>query len=524
MGAGDDGLPLPGQPVAQAPQTAAPAAPLAQRWRVQGRSEGGLYTGSLVLTPQADGRYAFTRTVPGQQVERGEAWLERGRLRIEQVLPVSGSGLLQGLQSPLAEDESRRPRRGVYLRLGESFQGVSRQEGGPACLERLDPLVDGHDNAVDLLIDGGEFFPLLRSHLAAAQHTIAVQSFILTDDSTGRSIAEILKERARAGVAVRVLIDGSGDRMTRDYKADLRAGGVELIVQHKYLTGFGNSLKRIPGKIFGFFKRLFGGSRPEPQERRGLFNHDHRKITVVDGQVAFIGGMNLAREYEFEWHDVHTRVRGSAVRELEELFYDRWRAAGGQAETPPAQPPIGDGGLAVEVLAALPGISIEIKERYLREIRNAEHRVLIEMAYFLDTDIINALKDAEARGVRTLVIVPSDEKHDVKIVRDAFNHVQNDFVRAGIELYKFRRDQNLHTKVASFDGRLATVGSSNLDAMALTKLAEANIFVPDRAFTAEVDQRIFARDVPLSERVKVQKFSWWEKLKGFTLNLVRGVL
>jgi cardiolipin synthase len=548
-GADDEGLPVPkrlgGAPApavepVQELETDSDLANLAGMYRIQGRDEQlGFYTGRLQLQAQPDGTYTYERrleltshaqrVVPASlQRERGKAWLLGGRLWTRQVVPVDANGLLQGMNQSSLRTTSNPLRRGVYLaRLGgRSFQGLSKvSDGSLRGVERLDRVPEGHDNRVDLLVDGAEVFPLLRSELAAATRSISIQTFIYTDDSTGRAIGRILMEKARAGIPVRVLVDASGDRMGDEFEEELRAAGVELIIQHQLIKGLGNSIKGVGKGIWGFFKRLFGGKKPAPRERRGLFNHDHRKITVVDGKVGFIGGMNIGREYETEWHDVHTRVRGSAVRELEELFYDRWRAAGGKAETPPpaAELACSDGYLQVDVVASLPGVSTAIKERYLSEIRGAQHRVLIEMAYFLDTDIIDALQDAERRGVRALVILPPDEGHDVPIVRDAFNHVQNDFVRSGIELYKFK-DQFVHAKVATFDGKVATVGSSNLDGIALTKLAEANIFVPDRGFARELDERIFARDVPRSRRVKVRKLSWWQKIKGFSLHMIRGVL
>jgi cardiolipin synthase len=125
--------------------------------------------------------------------------------------------------------------------------------------------------------------------------------------------------------------------------------------------------------------------------------------------------------------------------------------------------------------------------------------------------------------VRTVLILPPDDKNDVPVVRDAFSWVQNDVVRSGIELYKYR-GRMVHTKVASFDGRVGTCGSSNLDDMALSHLAECNVFVPDRGFAATIERRIFARDLPASDRLQEKKLSWWEKVKGGALHFFRSML
>jgi cardiolipin synthase A/B len=177
----------------------------------------------------------------------------------------------------------------------------------------------------------------------------------------------------------------------------------------------------------------------------------------------------------------------------------------------------------VDVIGSLPGISTAIRERYLREINAAQSRVLIENAYFLDDSIISAMQASVRRGVRTVLILPPDKNHDVPIVRDAFAAVQNDVVRSGIELYKYR-DRFVHSKVAAFDGRVSTVGSANLDNMALSKLAEVNLFVNDAGFTRVLETRIFAADIPNSDREVEKKLSWWQKVKSGTLHFFRSFL
>lgn len=160
--------------------------------------------------------------------------------------------------------------------------------------------------------------------------------------------------------------------------------------------------------------------------------------------------MNMADEYEHEWHDVHAQVEGSATGRLRHLFEDRWKAAGGKGAQPPAlafDAPPGD--MPVDVVDNLPGIRSDIKTRYLRETERAQSRILIENAYFLDDDVIAAMNAAVRRRVRTVLVIPGDEKHDVPLVRDAFAHVQNSVVRSGIELYKDVGPM-VHTKVASW--------------------------------------------------------------------------
>lgn len=532
------GLPLPPPRDAAAPP-AAPAAPAlppafrmeANAWRVVGRDGAGEFTGVITFQRRGPRYFGYERRVRGpdgrEEVERGEAAIHEGRLYLQAAAPDPAAGLRRALSGVGAEGDAAQGRRAVFRPAGADgrrFEGRFEVPGtSRAGVERLDPIAaPGADNQVTLLVDGPEMFPALRAAIEGAQRTICLQTYIFTDDSTGRWVTRLLVERARAGVKVRVLVDAFGNRMGGLPK-ELRAGGVELILQHTMGQGLKHSVADIGRGLVDGVRRLFGG-QPKPRERRGVLNHDHRKIIVVDSRLGFCGGMNIGREYEFEWHDVHATVEGSAVARLEALFFDRWRAAGGAGEPgEPVDAPVAPGTMSVDVVEALPGITTAIKDRYLAEIRGARDRVLVECAYFLDDAIIAAMSDAARRRVRTVLILPADEGHDVPIVRDAFNWVQNDVVRAGVEVYKYR-GRMVHSKVASFDGRVATVGSSNLDNLALVKLAEANLFVNDVGFTRTLDTRVFAPDIARSARQQERKLSWWEKVKAGTLHFFRGVL
>lgn len=539
----EDRLPLPtlGNPPAAPAGSPGRDDPLTGLWRVRGKDRVlGPFGGFIRFTPDGGpDRYVYERTLELAgarrftlaRQEQGTSTLTGRHIHTQQRRTALRPGLIDALggggSGPIQE-----PLRHGFYRLAEAdrapgFFYLPRSiHGGPEQLTRVGP--DSPNNHVELLVDGAEFFPRLREQLAAARRSICVQTFIFTGDSTGRSLVHLLAQKARDGVEVRVLVDRVGNDLGGDLERELRGAGVELVIQHGYGEGLVESVKDLGRGLWNGLKRAFGGGAPAPREERGVFNHDHRKITVVDGRVAFIGGMNLAREYEEVWHDVHAMVEGNAVRELEALFWDRWHAAGGEGQPLEPDPRVAQdtywpGDMDVDVVEALPGLKTDIKARYLREIRGARRSVDIEVAYFLDDAVVNALKRTASRGVRTVVIVPNDEDHDVKVVRDAFNWVQNDFIRSGARLYKYQ-GRMVHSKVAAFDGRVATVGSSNLDNMALEKLAEANIFVNDPAFTKTLEQRVFEADLPKCDRQQVKELSWWEKVKGGALHFVRSFL
>ena len=428
---------------------------------------------------------------------------------------------------------------GRYLLGPRGWQG--HRSGSPAG-ERWVRGSDRDTNDVQLLVDGPEAFPAIYQALGAARRSIDFQFYMFADDETGRRVGRILMDKARSGVRVRVLIDaasavahagvaGTFKKPKRDWngvlfnrfglptgkskglRAELREAGVEVITHHGNLRGIVGSLARVGD--------LFRGKRP--RERRGFWNHDHRKVIVVDDRVGFTGGMNIGVEYEEEFHDVHCRVEGPAAHELHQAFVDRWRAAGGKGEADPAPRVAWTGDAPVEVVGSVPGLSQGILERYLREIERARERIQIEVAYFLDDRIIDALQRAVRRGVRVVLILPADEKNDVIPVREAFAAVHNEVVRSGIELWFFRPVLT-HAKVAVFDGEVGTVGSANLDPLALDKLSELNLFVPDRRFAREMEERIFARDLPRSTRAGERKLGWWKRLSSGFFRLFRGII
>jgi cardiolipin synthase len=498
-------------------------------WRFKGETFRGPYRGMMSVTrrPNQGGLVYERQYLNALQVVSN---LERGR-----VLPVGKAAFTQqfitpGLLNSFGLTKNVPQRHGFY-RLetpfkasGSSFTAATMERSRES-LARISP--NAPNNHVQLLVDGAEYYPSFTDAFANAQESIYLQAFIYTDDSTGKRVGRLLSQKARDGLDVRVLVDNVNSKVGKELQREWKSAGVKFVKQHTWGKGIAGSLKNVGRSIWDGIKGLFGGKK-KARAKRGIFNHDHRKITIVDGKTAFIGGMNIAREYEHVWHDTHTKIEGDAVEELSEVFYGAWDAAGGKGDRLPTpafvqSPNYWPGDMQVEVLQTVPGIKTEIYERYLKEIRKAHSTVRIEMAYLLNDKIVNALKSAARRGVETIVIIPNDEDHDVKIVRNAFNWVQNDVVNSGVQLYKYR-DRMVHSKVATFDGRLATVGSCNLDDMALTKLYEANVFVTDRGFTRKVDERIFVVDVPKSDRVQVKKLSFWNKVKSGFLRLFKGLL
>lgn len=463
-------------------------------------------------------RWRYQRQDAAGRVERGTAW-QLGLTFLLKRDERSGSGVLSRVDAPRRPGEAQAGEAYYRFTGGDLVlaRGASRRPG-----ERLSRTRAG-GNQLELLVDGPEAYPSMHRAIASARRSICVQFFSWFDDQSGQRFADALIARARAGVQVKVLMEAFPQKGGMGWKTGpyLRAGGVDVRLHHTLSEGLKNSFT-------GFFRRLWNGLRGKkepPREKRGILNHDHRKLLVVDGREAFTGGMNVGDKYEegTTWHDIHCRVAGPAVAEMEAMFWDRWRAAGGQGQ---ALPPLGaaqGGPYPVEVLENLPGIRLDITRRFLEEIERARGEILIENPYFLYDPVVNALKRKAGQGVRTIVIVPSNDLNDEALARDAMFWVQNDIVNAGIDLRKYR-ERMCHGKVAVFDRRVATLGTTNLDMLAMERNAELNLFVPDAGFSRLTIQRVFVPDIAGSDPVRVEKRSWWEKLKGAVMYAIRGIL
>ena len=503
------------------PALGQPASPVGH-WRLetsdaQGRPSGGVVT--IEADPAGGLRYERRTRAELQdpaRVERGVARLEQGRLVTEAAATPGVAGALSGAGASGAT--------GRYELRAGAWEG---QRAGVA--ERLVPLAGDARNEVRLLVDG-EAFVVLREALRAAQRSIDLQMFQWADDPTGRSIGELLMERARAGVRVRVLLDGRSGFINRAVKEDavdaserlldeLRAAGAAVIHQHRFGDALRGTLRDGRSFFADALTRVRGGTPPERETRRFLV-HDHRKVIVIDRRVGFMGGQNLAEHYERSWHDVQARVEGPAVHDMEALFLDRWSAAGGQGTLEPALAEAWTGDVPVEVLGSVPGLPDPIKARLLDEVRGARREVLGAFAFIDDDESLGAFMQAARGGVRTVLVIPGDEEQVNWLVRDAFLAVQNEVVRSGVELYKLR-GRMLHAKVAVFDERLAALGSHNLGA---GKMAESELLIPDPRFAREMKRRLWEVDLPHCERVQVRALRFMEQLRSRGARLLRAIL
>jgi cardiolipin synthase len=338
-------------------------------------------------------------------------------------------------------------------------------------------------NAADLLPGGEAAFSAMLAAVGGARECVLLEFYAFADDSIGRAFADLLKEKARHGVAVYLIYDSVGSILTdRDFFLDLAAAGVKVAEFRPVI----------------FWKPYWN-----------WIKRDHRKTICVDGQAAFVGGFNIT-EYDAPrsmggrgWKDTQALVRGPAVAELEGIFWDAWNAS-----TPvsgprvPARPvtgyaPAGDTPVSVLSAGGIRNVR-SIRRSYRYAIDKAVDYIYITNAYFLPDRLVSRrLVKAARRGVDVRVIAPRDTDHPY--VRWASWAMYAHMTRNGVKIYEWQ-GPILHSKTAVIDGVWSCVGSHNLDHRSLHYNLEVNLNVYDGAFGTAMC-RAFREDLKQSKLV-----------------------
>lgn len=331
----------------------------------------------------------------------------------------------------------------------------------------LDPLHPGH--RITLLRDGAQAYPRMLDAIRGAAKHVLFETYIFADDATGREFHRALVERARAGVPVRVMYDAMGSSDTpRDFFGELRAAGVVV-----------NEYNPIAGILFA-----------PPRRRR----RNHRKLLVVDGQIAFAGGLNIANEYAREWRDTAVEIRGPIVADLAYMFLDIWvqeERRSPRIETPPIPPSEGPV-RAVALSSDRWENRWKLARSYRHAIAQSRHRVWISNAYFVPSRrFVRALQAAARRGVDVRVMVPAHT--DILPVYYATRAYFARLLQAGARVFEWQGPM-LHAKTAVIDGTWSTVGSYNIDHLSLIHNLELSIVVHDEEFGGAME-RMFEEDL-----------------------------
>ncbi|MCZ6898188.1 MAG: cardiolipin synthase ClsB [Betaproteobacteria bacterium] len=347
-------------------------------------------------------------------------------------------------------------------------------------------------NRITLLRNGSEYFPALESAIDRAQHEVHLETYIFEYDATGIRISEALKRAARRGVTVRLLLDGFGSQnLPQEAIQSLLNTGVQVLIFRKEISPF----------------RL----------RRNRLRRMHRKLAVVDANIAFVGGINVIDDLNhpeplLPRFDFAISIEGPLQRQLMLATKHLWKVVAiarlkrwvRHNETPY---------LTIQPSGNQRGALIirdnfrhrhDIEEVYLHAITNACSEIIIANAYFLPgINLRHALSDAARRGLRVVLLLQG--RIEYRLQHYATLALFGSLLDAGIEIYEYHKSY-LHAKVAVIDRRWSTVGSSNIDPFSLLLAREANVIVDDELFANQL--RFCLENAMVKESTRVLQEKW----------------
>jgi len=349
-------------------------------------------------------------------------------------------------------------------------------------------------NAIELLENGEQYFPAVFGAIAKARSEVLIETFILFEDKVGLELQRVLIEAARRGVKVDLTIDGWGSAdLSRGYVEKLAAAGVKV-------------------RSFDPRPRFLG-------MRLHMFRRMHRKIVVVDGAVAFVGGINFSADHLLDFgpeakQDYSVQIRGPLAPKIRRFALEQiGPEVAGRLRREPGAEHAGD---MEAMLVARDNHQHRdsIERQYRAAIRVARNEVLIANAYFFPGyRLLKEMRRAVQRGCRVRLVLQGQP--DMRIVKHAAELLHGQLASAGVEIYEYCK-RPLHGKVALADDDWATVGSSNLDPLSLSLNLEANVMIRSREFTGELRanlENVLAHDCrQLRPDAVARRRRWWRVL------------
>ena len=334
-----------------------------------------------------------------------------------------------------------------------------------------------------VLCDGQEAFPAMEAAIAGAKVEVRAAFYIWQSDSTGRRIADLVAQKARSGVRVRILVDAVGS--------------------HAFLRDFGKRLRHSGVEVASFLPARFRPWAP-------TFNfRNHRKLLLVDRHAAFVGGMNIGDEYAAGWHDLAFELRGPVVEHLDDVFREDWLFAtkadvGPSAALDQARPPPERIGLCGVIASGPDRDEHRVPDAFFLGINQAKQRVWMASPYFVPSAaFLAALRGAAQRGLDVRVVLP--RLNDVPFVRWASRSYYDELLRAGIRIFEFQ-PRFSHMKAMVLDDDLSVIGSANADVRSFRLNFELVCIVDSAGLNARISE-ILARDVSLSREVTLEEIN-----------------
>lgn len=365
-----------------------------------------------------------------------------------------------------------------------------------------------NNNKVKLITSGRQKFEDLFEDIRAAKYHIHLEYFNFRNDSIANALFDLLGKKAKEGVEVRALFDAFGNwsnnkPLKKRHLKAIREKGIEIVkfdpIRFPYINH--------------------------------ATHRDHRKIAVIDGKIAYTGGMNIADYYINglpkigTWRDMHIRIEGDAVNDLQEIFLTIWNKTTkqniGGDEYLPAQPSQSDScNISVAIVDRAPKISSRmLSHAYAMSIYAAQHNVHIVNPYFVPTSSIRkALKRALKRGTEVDIMISA--KSDIPFTPDASLYAVQKLMKKGANIYLYNGGFH-HSKIMMVDDLFCTVGTANLNSRSLRYDYETNAFIFDKQFTRQLND-VFEEDIRHCTQLTPEmwkKTSGWKKFKCWFANL-----
>lgn len=407
-------------------------------------------------------------------LQRSEPVATLGWIMALAFLPYVGF-LIYYMFGPQRIRRSGRKRLASHKAIGE--RGLAESTDDDDALDRLALKLTGYPpctaTRVDLIVDGGDTYDALVKAIEAAQKHVHVEYYIYAGDRTGTRVRDALIERAKAGVKVRMLLDGVGSRLARKFVGPLHDAGVELAFFHPvrwWMTPF---------------------ARPKLNMR------SHRKIVVCDGKIGFTGGINITDDEnetlnDNAFHDLHMRVEGDAVRWLQVAWLEDWNyATEKKIDDDSLYAPAAPGPISAQVVPAGPDNDWEpIHRLQVEAIHRGERRVWLATPYFVPSRAaLFALEGAAMRGLDVRIIIPKNS--DSHLVTAAARSYFDKLLKAGVRIYEYG-PRMLHTKALLVDDEYAIIGTSNFDTRSFALNFEIVMLFNDRGVAGKLQESMEA--------------------------------
>lgn len=398
---------------------------------------------------------------------------------------------------------------------------------GKVSLHKLKRILNEKYNGFRVSSDGNLFTPLISSYdiynefysaINNARKSINMEFYIFQADRVGVVFTDLLCKKAKEGILVNVILDFVGSypfkgRLVLYNK--MIASGVNL----RFSLRFSDMLKSV-----WYNKGIFRRSGV-----RGFFKRNHRKILVVDGEVAYTGGANIGEEYlssslkSNSWRDFQFKIVGPAVNTLQFTFFRSWIREGGIIKKKNIhyffrKQPILKKGICIKVMTNAFGNQGKLLRSLVRDIKSARKYIYIENPYILNPIIINALCKASRRGVRVAILTSLD-RLDIGFLRILVERVLFILHKAKVKIFIYP-NTFLHGKAILIDDRVAIVGSANLNNRSFLWDYELNLEVFDKKVLLKMKKDIFEKDLAISSQFGKEGMKFFSKLKYFFINFL----